>query len=94
MKKYQKYLKKYAKRSRIEIIDSKYPLVQLEASKSSIADLFKDLLDKIKGFKDQITVKVLLRKYKEFGDIEFACVYLNSTTTRVFNSKYDLDKSF
>ena len=43
--------KRYARSYKIEIVDSKDPLVQLEASKSSIKDLFKDLLDEIKGFK-------------------------------------------
>ena len=56
--------KRYAKSYRIEIIDSKDALVQFEASKSNIKDLFKDLLDEIKGFKYQITVKVLLSKHK------------------------------
>ena len=57
--------------------------------------MIKDLLDEIKGFKYQITVKVLLSKHKENGDIEFAPVYFNSTTKTVINSdKYMLDKSF
>ena len=64
------------------------------ASKPSIEYLFKDLLDEIKGFEYQITAKVLLRKYKENKDVEFAAVYVNSTTNTVINSKYDLDKSF
>ena len=51
----------------IDIIDSKDPLSQLEASKSRIKNMFKDLLDEIKGFKYQITVKVLLRKHEENG---------------------------
>ena len=42
-----------------------------------------------------MTMKVLLRKYKEDGDIEFAPVYFNSTTKAVINSnKYNLVKSF
>ena len=41
-------IKRYARSYKVEIIDSKYPLVQLEAIKSSIKDLFKDLLDEIK----------------------------------------------
>ena len=36
------------------------PLVQLEANKSIIKDLFRDLLNEMKGFKYQITLKVLL----------------------------------
>ena len=46
---------------KIEIVDRKNPIVQLEASKSSITDLFNDLLNETKGFKYQITVKVLLK---------------------------------
>ena len=64
------------------------------ASKPSIEYFFKDLLDEIKGFEYQITAKVLLRTYKENKDIEFAAVYVNSTTNTVINSKYGLDKSF
>ena len=37
-------------------------IVQLEASKSSIKDLFNDLFNETKGSKYQITVKVLLKK--------------------------------
>ena len=59
-----KAFKKYARSYKIEIVDHKDPLVQLEASKSSIKDLFKDLLNEMKGFKYQITVKVLLSKEK------------------------------
>ena len=51
-----------------------------KTSKSSIKDLFSDLLNETKGFKYQITVKVLLRKYKPSGEIEFAPVYFNSVT--------------
>ena len=74
--------------------DSKDSSVQLEASKSSIKDLFKDLLDEIKGFKYQIIVKVLLKKHKQNGGIEFAPVHFNSTAKTAINSKCKLDKSF
>ena len=40
----------YARSYKVEIVDKKDPLVQLEVSKSSIEDLFKDLLNEIKGF--------------------------------------------
>ena len=86
--------KRYIRTYKFEIIDSKDSPAQLEASKSNIKDLFKDLLDEIKGFKYLITVKVLLRKHKENGDIEFALVYFNSTTQTVVNCEYNLDKSF
>ena len=64
IEKISKGFRRYARSYKIEIIDSKDPLVQLEASKSNIKDLFKDLLDEMKGFKYQIIVKILLRKHK------------------------------
>ena len=51
----------YAMSYKVEIIERKDPIVQLEASKSSIKDLLSDLLNETKGFKYQITVKVLLK---------------------------------
>ena len=46
----------------------------------------------MKCFRYQITAKVLLRKYKEYGET-CAPVYLNVNTKTVINSKYMLDKS-
>ena len=46
---------------KVEIIDRKNLIVQLEASKSSIKDLFSDLLNEKKDFKYEITVKSLLK---------------------------------
>ena len=40
--------------------------------------MFDDLLNETKGFEYQITVKVLLKKYKLDGEIEFRPVYFNS----------------
>ena len=54
---------------KVEIIEKKDPTEQLEASKSSIKDLFSDLLNEIKGFKYQITLKVTSKKYKANGEI-------------------------
>ena len=90
-----KGFRRYARSYKVEIIEPKDPLAQLEASKSSIKDLFKDLLNEMKGFKYQITVAVLLSKHKIIGDIEYAPVYFNSATKTVINSdEYMLDKSF
>ena len=46
-----KAFKRYARSYKIEIIDSKNPLAQLEARNVSIKDLFKDLLDEVKTIK-------------------------------------------
>ena len=78
---------------KVELIDKKDPLFQLEASKSSIKDLFNDLLDETKGFKYQSNIKILLKKYKG-TEIKFSRVYFNSTTKTVINHKFDLGKSF
>ena len=73
----------------------KDPLVQLESSKQSIIDLFKDLLNEIKGFKYQITLAVLLSEMKTDGSIEYSPVYFNSTTKTVINSdEFGLNQSF
>ena len=79
---------------RVELIEKKDPFVQLEASNSSIKDLFSDLLNKRKGFKYQITVQILLKKYKPNKEIEFAPVYFNSVTKLVINHRFKLEKSF
>ena len=84
----------YARSYKVEIVEKKDPIVQLEASKLSTKDLFSNLINEIKGFKYQITVKVLLKKYKPNGEIEFTPVYFNSLTKLVINHRYKLNKSF
>ena len=79
---------------KVEIIERKDPINQLEASKSSIKDLFSDLLNETKGFKHQITLKVILKKYKPNREIEFAPVYFNSVTRTVINHKFNLENAF
>ena len=56
--------------------------------------MFSDLLNETKGFKYQITVKVLLKKYKLHGEIEFKPVYFNSVTKTVTNHRFQLESSF
>ena len=80
---------------KLKLLIKKVPLVQIEASKSSIEDVFKDLLNEIKDFKYQITLAVLLSKIKTDGSIEYSPVYFNSTTKTVSNSdEFGLDQSF
>ena len=52
---------RYAMSYKVEIVDKKDLIGQLEASRSSTKDLFNDLLNEARGFKYQITVKVLLK---------------------------------
>ena len=92
IEKISKAFTRYARSYRTQIIDLKDPLVQLEPSKSGIIDLFKDLLVETNGFKYQITMKLLLRKYKVNGGIKFDYIHFNSTTK--INSEYGTDKYF
>ena len=64
-----KALKNYARSYSMEIIKDKDenlndPLIELEARKSVIKVLFRDLLIEMKGFKYQMKLKVLLSKQK------------------------------
>ena len=70
----------YAMSYKVEIIERKDLIVQLETSKLTIKDLFSAFLNEAKGFKYKITVKVLLKKYKLNGEIEFAPICFNSVT--------------
>ena len=63
--------KGYARSYKVEIVDKKDLIVQLEASKSSIKDLFSNLLNETKGFKYQITVKVLLKNTSSMKRLNF-----------------------
>ena len=61
----------YAMSYKVQIVERKDPIVQLKASKLSMKIFFSNLLNETKGFKYQITVKVLLKKYKHNGEIKF-----------------------
>ena len=84
----------YAMSYKVKIIEKKDQIKQLEASISSIKDLFSDLVSETKGFKYQITLKVMLKKYKSNGEIEFRPVNFNSTTKTAINHKFSLKHAF
>ena len=54
---------RYVMSYKVEIIERKDPINMLKANKSSIKDLFSDLLNETKGFKYQITLKTLLNLF-------------------------------
>ena len=56
--------------------------------------MFSDLLNETKGFKYQITAKVLFKRYKLNGEIGFAPVYFNSVTKTVINHRFRLENYF
>ena len=51
----------YAMSYKVKIVERNDPIIQLEASISSIKGLFNDLSNETKGFKYQITLKDLLK---------------------------------
>ena len=70
--------KGYAMSNKVEIIKKKDLILQLEASKSSIKDLFSNLLNETKGFKYHITVKVLLKNtnlIKKLNLLQFILIH-------------------
>ena len=79
---------------KFEIVERKFPIVQLEASKPSIKNLFSDLLNETTGFKYEITVKVLLKKYKPNAEIELAPCYFDPVTKAVINPRFRLENHF
>ena len=54
---------------KVEIIEKKDPIKQLQTSKSSIKDFFSDLLNETKGFKYRITLKVMLKNTTQIGKL-------------------------
>ena len=56
--------------------------------------MFSDLLNETKGFKYQITLKVMLKKYQPNGEIEFRPDYFNSAIKTVTNHRFSLENTF
>ena len=86
--------KGYLMSYKVKIVEKKDPIVQLEVSKLSIKHLFSDLLNETKGFKYQITLEILLKKYMHNGEIGFRPVYFNSVTKAVTDHIFKLENSF
>ena len=61
---------------KVEIIERKDPINQLEASKSSIKDLLSDLLNKTNSFKYQITLKVVSKNTNQMEKLNLNHIIL------------------
>ena len=57
--------KRYAISYKVELVEKKDRIEQLEGNKSSIKVLFSDLLNETKGSKNQITLKVTLKNISQ-----------------------------
>ena len=70
MKKDQPF-KGYAISKKVELCEKNDRLVQLETSKSSIKDLFNDILDKKNDFQYQITLKFASKNTSQEKKLNF-----------------------
>ena len=84
----------YARAYKIEIVGKRDVVVQLKSSEISLKKLFKDLLIELKGFKYQITLKVILSKVKSSDEIEYNSVYFNSLTKTAINDNFKSNEYF
>ena len=84
----------YGRSYKIEIVDKKDVIVQLESSEIALKELFKDFLLQLKGFKYQITLCILLSKVKNSGLTEYRSVYFNSLTKTVIGDDYFINECF
>ena len=84
----------YALPYKVEIVERKDQVVQLEASKSSIKDLFSDLLNEKKSFKYQIIGKVLLKKntssLEKLNFLQFISIHRQ----KLINHRFGLENFF
>ena len=83
----------YAMSYKVKLFEKKYPIEQLEASKSSIKDLYSDLLNETKRFKYQITLNVMLKNTKVLK-LNLLQFFFNSTTKTVTNHGFNLKNAF
>ena len=84
----------YTQSYKIEIIDKKEVIIQLKSSEISIENLLQDLLIKMKGFKYQNALCILISKVKSSDFIEYSTAYLNSLTKTVIGEEYSLNECF
>ena len=65
----------YAMSYKVELVEKKkHSVTQLEASKSSIKDLFNDLLNETKGFQYQLTLSYV-SKYKKYWNWIYSSLF-------------------
>ena len=83
----------YTMSCKVEIVERKDLIVQLEAKKLCIKNLFGDLLNETRGFKYQIIVKIV-KKYIPNGKNKLAPVYFNSWRKTVINDRFKLEELF
>ena len=84
----------YAETYEVETIDKKGLDDSLLLSKTTIKNLFNDLLREKGGFKYILTTKITLKKHINYNETKYATVYFNSEVKTIINERYHLNESF
>ena len=90
----EKAFKKYAETYEVEIIDNKSLSDSLSVSKTSIKNLFDELLREKKDFKYVLSTKITLKKRTNDNGHTYSTVYFNSQVKTVINRRYHLNEPF
>ena len=87
-------LKYYAETYDVEIIDRIMLADSLFLAKSSIINLFKDILREKRGFKYNLEIKVTLKRWNNaINRFDIETIYINSEPVTVTNQRFNLSTS-
>ena len=87
-------LRRYAETYKVEIINNRNLSDSLSVSKTSIKNLFHELLREKRGFKKIISAKITPKKRINDNQIDPKTLYFNSLIKTVINRRYNLNDSF
>ena len=91
----QHAFRNYAETYEVEVVDRISLSDSLFLAKSSIIDLFWDLLKEKRGFKYTLSVKVTLKRWNnEIITYDIDTIFCNSDTVTVTNQRFDLNTSY
>ena len=92
---YNMLLEIYAETYDVEVVDRISLSDSLFLAKSSIIDLFKDLLKEKRGFKYILSVRVTLKRWNnETNTYDIDTIFRNSDPITVTNQRFNLDKVY
>ena len=85
----------YAKIYNVEVTDRKSLSDSLFLAKSSIIDLFSDLLEEKRGFKYVLSATITLKRWNNaINRFDIETIYLNSEVVTVTNQRFNLSASY
>ena len=88
-------LKYYAETYDVEIIDRIILADSLFLAKSSIINLFKDILREKRGFKYNLEIKVTLKRWNNaINRFDIETIYIRSEPVTVTNQRFNLSTSY